>query len=85
MAQGLIYASHKVGEAACLVVGCHRGGKGAGLLRVSDLGAKAGVDGWVLDEVVDERGDEGGDAFESGGHKDDGFGADGFVGEGLWG
>lgn len=87
MAKSFVYASNEVGETACLIVSYDGGGEGAGGFSVRDLGAKTGVDGWMLDDVVNEGGDKGRDAFKSGRHENDSFGADSFGGKRLrrWG
>ena len=73
-AEGFHDAGHEVGEAGRFVIGGDRGGEGAAGGGEVDLPLDEAQDVRVLDHVVDEGRDEGGDAVEGRGGEGDVFG-----------
>ena len=75
-AQAFADAGHEVRKGGRFGVGDDGAGEGAAALEVGDFGHERAVNGGILGDVVDEGGDEGGEAVEGGGGEEDMLGGD---------
>jgi hypothetical protein len=76
LTEGFFETGEEEGKTEGFFVGYARVGEMVREVCGSDFGDETGVVGWMLEHVVDERGDCGAGAVETGGCEGDDFGAE---------